>query len=111
MKLKLPKIKIIQILLSLKYFYSLVTILVVGIIVILGLFLYNNLYQTIAQSKEIILLRQEVAPDSIDMEKVSKILEKLNKKTTANDINWAEIKNPFILIESFIPIQNPTPTN
>ena len=63
---------------------------------LLGLFLYKNLYQTIIQSKEVILLRQEVAPDIINISKVESILNSLDKKTKSTEsINWLEIKNHF----------------
>ncbi|MFA6215696.1 MAG: hypothetical protein WC768_03950 [Patescibacteria group bacterium] len=97
MTFKLPKIKIFNVLLSLKYFYFLMLLLVIAVLIFVGLFLYKNFYQTITQSQEIILLRQEVAPDVINMDKVEKILKLLDQKaTTTEEINWQDVKNPFI---------------
>lgn len=109
MKLKLPKIKKIKIfraLFSLKYFYVLVIILIIGVSGILGWFLYKNFYQTIAQTEEIILLKQEVAPDTINMGKVDSVLKFLDKKIkSTSTINWLKIRNPFISS----PKSQPTP--
>lgn len=72
------------------------TIVIIGFVGVLGYFLYTNFYQTITQSQEVILLRQEVAPNYIDIEKVERILESLDKKTTTTPaINFQGIKNPF----------------
>lgn len=110
MKFKLPKIRIFSILFSLKYLYVLILLLLIGLSGILGLFLYKNLYQTIAQTEEIMILRQEVAPDIIDMKRVEAILESLNKKTTTTEeINWQEIKNPFYFTPSEPAIPQPEP--
>lgn len=104
MKFKLPRIKIFQLLFSLKYFYFIIILLIVGFSITLGLFLYKNFYQTITQSKEIILLRKEVAPDSLNLEKVEKIIELLERKTTTTEmINFEKIKDPFMFIESRQP--------
>jgi len=72
----------------------------------LSWFLYNNLYQTIAQTEQIIVLRAEVSPYSIDIKQFNTILETLEKKTSpekTEEINWAKIKNPF----GFIPAGRP----
>lgn len=74
-------------------------ILIMGVLITLGLFLYKNFYQTITQSEEIILLKQEVAPDTINMKKVEAILKALEEKTTTTNIIWQEIKNPFTTIQ------------
>jgi len=95
MKFRLPKIKIFQRLISLRYLYILIVILTTGVTSSLGSFLYKNFYQTITQSEEIILLKKEVAPDAIDIKEVENIINNLNKKTTNNNIDWETIKNPF----------------
>ena len=105
MKLKLPKIKIFQALLSLKYLYWFVALIAVVVAAILGFFLYKNFYQTITSSEEIILLKSEVAPDTINMKKVEAILKALAEKTAANDMDWQKIRNPFNM-----PIKNTSVT-
>lgn len=81
---------------SLKYFYILAAILVIAVLIALGIFLYQYLYQTIAQSKEIILLKSQVAPEAINLDEVKKILEFLDKKISSDGTNWPGIKNPFL---------------
>ena len=96
MKLKLPKVKASKVLFSLRYFYIIIFILLAGSLVILGNFLYANFYQTISQSEEIILLKQEVAPDIIDTKKVETVLDQINKKPLrSEEINFDEIFDPF----------------
>ncbi|NUM25164.1 MAG: hypothetical protein HUU49_00900 [Candidatus Buchananbacteria bacterium] len=96
MKIKLPKIKASKALFSLRYFYILIFVLLLTALALLGSFLYRNFYQTIAQSEEIILLKKEVAPDIIDINKVETVLNRLNKKSsTTDDINFDVITDPF----------------
>lgn len=110
MKLKLPKIKIFHILHSLKYFYWLIIVLIIGASVGLGWFLYKNLYQTIASSEQIILLKQDVAPDTINIAKVEAVLEAMDKKVTADPIDWESATNPFGT-DSSQPTPPPAETN
>lgn len=97
MKLKLPKLKIIHALNSLKYLYIVTLIIIIGFIAVLGYFLYKNFYQTITQAEEIILLKKEVAPEAIDTNKVDRVLEALEQKTTTTPsvVNLGDLKNPF----------------
>lgn len=96
MKLKLPKIKFSYAFLSLKYISLIIIVIIIGFVAILGHFLYTNFYQTIAQSQEVILLKQEVAPDTIDIKRVERVLKALDEKTTATPtLNLQEVKNPF----------------
>jgi hypothetical protein len=60
------------------------------------MFLYKNFYQTIAQSEEVVLLKKEVAPDAINMNKVNAVLGALDQKTAMTDsVDFTGIKNPF----------------
>ena len=98
MKIKIPKLRFLKIFLSLRVIFILVIIIFIAIVGYLGWFLYNNLYQTIAQTEQIIVLRAEVSPYSIDIKQFNTILETLEKKTSQKNlkkINWSEIKNPF----------------
>jgi flagellar basal body-associated protein FliL len=95
LKLKMPKVKT-KLTFSWIYIYILIIIMISAIIIILGWFLYKHFYQTVTQSKQIDFLRHEVAPDTINLEKVNKVLQLLNEKTNLEKtINWPEIKNPF----------------
>lgn len=94
MAIKIPRLKFKNPF-SLKYLYILTVILVIAVLIALVIFLYLYPYQTIAQSKEIVLLRSQVAPEAIDLDEVKKILEFLDKKISSDGTNWPEIKNPF----------------
>jgi len=64
------------------------------ILIFVSSFLYKNFYQTITQTKEIIMLREKVAIDTVDMKKFNLIMDKLTKKTTLN-YELKNIINPF----------------
>ncbi|OGY45457.1 MAG: hypothetical protein A2744_02100 [Candidatus Buchananbacteria bacterium RIFCSPHIGHO2_01_FULL_44_11] len=107
LKLQISKFKIFGLIIKLvKYLYLIVILIALGALAILGLFLYKNLYVTITQSEEIILLKQEVAPDTIDRTKVNTVLSALEKKSTsADNIDWSQVKNPFNF-----SVQTPAPS-
>ena len=105
MRLKIPQIKILEIFLSLKFISVLVVIIFVTALGFLGWFLYRDFYQTITQSKEIIVLRTEVSPHSVNLEQFNTALEALeNKVNPQKDINWQEIKNPFGFVSGNKPV-------
>ena len=62
----------------------------------LGNFLYQNLYKTIIQSDQIILLKREVAPDTLDPTQIESVLTDLEQKIApAGAPNIAAVQNPF----------------
>ncbi|MDD4900698.1 MAG: hypothetical protein PHS62_01130 [Patescibacteria group bacterium] len=63
------------------------------ILISVSSFLYNNFYQTITQSKEVLVLREKVALSTIDMEKFNVIINKLKKKIISKELS--NIYNPF----------------
>lgn len=63
------------------------------IIISLSLFLYKNFYQAITQTKEIIILREKVALDTVNLEKFNIIMNKLAAKTRPNELK--NIISPF----------------
>ena len=63
------------------------------ILICMSLFLYKNFYQTITQSKEILILREKVAIDTVNIEKFNIIMEKIAKKIAPNKLE--NIVNPF----------------
>jgi len=95
MKFKI-EIKKLKIRWSVKYAYIIIAALVVGIIGFLSVFLYKNFYQTITYAKEIIVLKEKVAPETVNLEKFNEVLDKIEKKVTPETIDWQGIKNPFI---------------
>ncbi len=58
-----------------------------------SLFLYENFYQTITQSKEILILQKEVAIEAINMKKFEDIMEKIKQKTSLREIE--KFSDPF----------------
>jgi len=70
-----------------------IIILTLVILIFISLFLYKNFYQTITQTKEILILRKKVALDTINMEKFNLIIDKLAKKTAPKQLD--NIISPF----------------
>jgi len=96
MKLKLPTINIAQIIWSIRYSYIIIFLMVIVVCFSLGMFIYNHLYLTITRARTIVILKQEVAPDTISLVKIEAVLEKINQKTAAESgVDWATIKDPF----------------
>ena len=58
-----------------------------------SLFLYENFYQTITQSKEILILQKEVAIEAINIKKFGDIMEKIKQKTSLREIE--KFSDPF----------------
>lgn len=67
--------------------------IILAIIISLSLFLYKNFYQAITQTKEIIILREKVAIDTVNLEKFNIITEKIATKTRPNELK--NIISPF----------------
>jgi len=63
------------------------------ILITVSLFLYKNFYMTITQTEEIIILREKVAIDTVNMEKFDIIMAKLADKTRLKE--FKNIINPF----------------
>ena len=62
----------------------------------LGVFLYFNLYQTITQADQIILLRREVAPETVDTKKVEAVCTAIDQKTSGKStVDWNTLPDPF----------------
>src|SRR3989338_10525554 len=97
---KLPKLKLLPILLNQKYWYILLALIALVLISYLGFFIYQNFYRTITQAEEIVVLKQEVAPDTIDTAKVNAVLSAIqNKISPSQSIKWLEVPNPFIVYQ------------
>ncbi len=75
------------------WLYFLSFILGISAFFVLGFFLYQNFYKTIRESEEIIVLKKEVANESIDMKKFQSIMEKIETKKTLRIIKKTD--NPF----------------
>lgn len=96
-KSKTPKRKIaLRKMFSIKQLYYSVYLVGICVAVYVGYFVYENYYQTVAQAQEIADLKKEVAPESINIERVDSILDSIdNKSTTTNSIIDPNINDPF----------------
>jgi len=70
-------------------------IIIITITILSGvsLFLYKNFYQTITQTNEILILRQKVAIDTVDLAKFNLIIDRLTKKIMAKELK--NVSSPF----------------
>ena len=98
MKFDLSSLKIFQPLLKARNLYIILVIITIVFFGFLTQFLYLYLYQTITQSERIILLKNEVAPDFIDINEVNSVVAFMEKKSAVNNTDWSKIKNPFALL-------------
>ena len=101
------KFKRTHLLTSLRVVTVVVSIMIITAIAGVGYFLYVYLYRTIAQSEEIILLKQEVAPESIDIAQVTKTIDNLEKKE-AHPTPSERYRNPFSFGDTVPPPANTT---
>lgn len=62
---------------------------------VFSIFLYNNIYQTIIQSEEIVVLQGQLALEPVDISLFRNILSKIEEKKIGVAINLEDIKNPF----------------
>lgn len=70
-----------------------VALLALIILTLLSLFLYKNFYQAITQTKEIMILREKVAVETINLDKFNAIINKLTEKISPNELK--NITSPF----------------
>ncbi len=94
MKFTFPHIPHGRILFSRRIRYAVATVLVCGVIGMLGYYIYKNFYLTITQAEEIVLLRQEVAPDIVDT--------KHFEQAEAHLLNRAALPFPLLNQDPFV---------
>lgn len=63
------------------------------ILICVSLFLYKNFYQTITQTKEIIILKEKVAADTVNIDKFNIVIDKLTEKNRPKELK--NIFSPF----------------
>ncbi len=64
-----------------RWFYISISVLTLIFLACISVFLYKNFYQIITQSEEILLLRQKVVIETVDMDIFEEVIEKIEKKT------------------------------
>lgn len=67
---------------NIKIIRIIIIAIITAIIALFSIFLYNDFYQTIVQAKIVVVLRQEVAVENIDIKRFNQILSKHDYKTT-----------------------------
>lgn len=70
-----------------------IIVITLVILIFVSTFLYKNFYQTITETKEIMILREKVAIDTVNMAKFNIIMNKLAEKTKPNEL--INIISPF----------------
>ena len=98
MKIKFPKIKKLKLseISYRKHINRLTIFMALMVFIYLIYFIYFNLYQTVTEAQQVIILRQEVAPESLDINKIDKALANLEKRATSTEsIDIEKIKNIF----------------
>ncbi|MDO9399552.1 MAG: hypothetical protein Q7T79_02625 [bacterium] len=76
------------------YLYGLLVIFIIIILSYLSLFLYKNFYQTIIQTKEIPILREKVAKETVNINEFNRVIDKLNQKIILPKIT-TNLNDPF----------------
>lgn len=83
--------------LTAKKLSNLINAAIIFIILIIStftsLFLYENFYQTITQTKKIIIIKKEAGIKTVNIKKFNIIIDKLEKKTRPNELK--NIISPF----------------
>ncbi|MDD4272067.1 MAG: hypothetical protein PHF50_04685 [Patescibacteria group bacterium] len=72
---------------------TIIILITLLILILVSLFLYKNFYQTITQTKQIMILREKVAVDTVNMEKFNIIMDKITKKTLPHELTT--VISPF----------------
>lgn len=77
-------------------FYILGTI-IISISIILAFFLYNKFYLTLTQAEEIIILKSQMAINSLNLELFQKVKDFEANRQATSTFNFNDLKNPFAL--------------
>ena len=74
---------------------NLTLVFMIIVILVIAFFLYISIYQTISQSKEIVLLRSEVILQSPDFTRCDQADQKFTRKVRTPNVDWATVRNPY----------------
>lgn len=64
-----------------------------------GFFLYQYVYRTIIQADQVLVLRKEVAFESIDSKDFASVLEGIESKEQTEEVELSDLNNPFAVEE------------
>lgn len=79
-----------------RYFYPITIVLIIIVLISLAVFLYKNVYSTLAEAKILTSLQKEVSPENLAKEKFYDVLDKMRKKTQKPNIDVYQVKNIFL---------------
>ncbi len=68
-----------------KYFFAVIFLCSLSAFFYTAKFLYSDFYLSITQSDKIILLKEKVAAESINVKKFESVMKKLNEKSSIGD--------------------------
>ena len=87
-----PKLNLTQII----QLQAIIIAIIIFIIVIFSIiFLYQNFYKTLTDTKEIIVIREQITLEPINTDLFNTVIKHTEDKKIAPDIDWATYKNPF----------------
>lgn len=87
-----------------KYIYPISVFL--GTLTLLGvmLFLYRNVYETLAQAELVNELKAKVAQENLNLNKFNDIIDKMKNKSSCTEIKSSELRDPTVFVEQ-APVQ------
>ncbi|MBI5731760.1 MAG: hypothetical protein HY982_00165 [Candidatus Magasanikbacteria bacterium] len=71
------------------------TCLILASFIFFLFFLYQRFYLTLTQAEEIIVLKSQLAVETLDLDLFAKIKKRAEKRRAAPSLDWSKIKNPF----------------
>lgn len=89
----------------LRYTYPISVFL--GTLMLLGvmLFLYRNVYETLAQAELVNELKARVAQENLNLKKFNEIMDKMKNKSACTEVKSSELRDPTVFVEQ-APIQS-----
>ncbi len=69
------------------YSYVIIIFIIIGSFSYVSYFLYNNFYKTITQTEEVLMLKEKVATEDINMNKFDQIIQNIKDKSLSKKLN------------------------
>ncbi|HPV70803.1 MAG TPA: hypothetical protein PKY08_02815 [Candidatus Magasanikbacteria bacterium] len=96
-KNKLFSKKISKLEMSLRLGFYILGTLIVSVSIILVFFLYNKFYLTLTQAEEIIILKSQMAINSLNLDLFQKVKTFETNRQATSTLDFNSLKNPFAL--------------
>jgi hypothetical protein len=81
------------------------------LVIIIGIFLYYNFYQTIISTKEIIILQEDIAPATINIELLNKVEKTFQSKQVKTNFDWKQYNKIFNSLDNPLPADSTLENN